>query len=125
MAEAQAQGADVIMTDGVIKSNHGRQTAAFAAKLGMQCHLILRNYKESDGPAYNNSGNVLLDNLLGAIIEEVHRDTDIDAHMQATAKKMRAEGKNVFIVPVDLTPPVHWGMLNVRMNCWTRQLPLA
>ena len=34
MAEAQAQGADMVMTQGATQSNHARQTAAAAAKLG-------------------------------------------------------------------------------------------
>ncbi|MEM9523115.1 MAG: pyridoxal-phosphate dependent enzyme, partial [Pseudomonadota bacterium] len=35
MAEAQAMGADVIITQGATQSHHARQTAAFASKLGM------------------------------------------------------------------------------------------
>ena len=41
MAEAEAQGADMVMTQGATQSNHARQTAAAAAKLGMECHILL------------------------------------------------------------------------------------
>ena len=41
MAEAQLQGADLVITQGATQSNHARQTAAFAAKLGMDCHILL------------------------------------------------------------------------------------
>ena len=43
MAEAQAQGADMVITQGATQSNHARQTAAFAAKLGMSCHILLED----------------------------------------------------------------------------------
>jgi L-cysteate sulfo-lyase len=41
MADALAQGADTVITQGATQSNHARQTAAIAARLGLQCHLIL------------------------------------------------------------------------------------
>jgi len=37
MAEAQKKKADLVMTQGATQSNHARQTAAFSAKLGMDC----------------------------------------------------------------------------------------
>ena len=41
LAEALAQGADAVVTGGVVQSNHIRQTAAAAAKLGLECHLAV------------------------------------------------------------------------------------
>jgi L-cysteate sulfo-lyase len=41
MAEAIAQGANVVITQGATQSNHARQTAAAAAKLGMKCLICL------------------------------------------------------------------------------------
>ena len=43
MADALAQGADVVITQGATQSNHARQTAAAAAKLGLQCHVLLED----------------------------------------------------------------------------------
>ena len=43
MAEAEAQGAEVVMTQGATQSNHARQTAAFAARMGYECHLLLED----------------------------------------------------------------------------------
>ena len=48
LAEAVAQQADVVITQGATQSNHARQTAAAAAKLGMGCHILL---EAGDGPA--------------------------------------------------------------------------
>jgi len=47
MAEAWAQNADLVMTQGATQSNHARQTAAFAAKLGMDCHILLEDRTKS------------------------------------------------------------------------------
>ncbi|WP_122377852.1 pyridoxal-phosphate dependent enzyme, partial [Pseudomonas cannabina] len=42
-ADALAQGADTLITAGAIQSNHVRQTAALAARLGMGCVALLEN----------------------------------------------------------------------------------
>ena len=41
MAEALAADADSVITAGGVQSNHVRQTAAAAAKLGLAAHLVL------------------------------------------------------------------------------------
>ena len=63
VAEAQADGARTLVTAGAVQSNHCRQTAAAAARFGMDCILVLAG--EQPGEA---SGNLLLDRLLGAEI---------------------------------------------------------
>ncbi len=40
-ADALRQGADTLVTAGAIQSNHVRQTAAVAAKLGLHCVALL------------------------------------------------------------------------------------
>ena len=99
MAEAQAQGADMVMTQGATQSNHARQTAAFAAKLGMGCHLLLEDRTGSNKPNYNNNGNVLLDHLHGATTEKHPGGTDMAAAMEAVADQMRAKGRKVYVIP--------------------------
>ena len=49
MAEALAQGADTVITQGATQSNHARQTAAAAAKLGLRCHILLEDRTGFDG----------------------------------------------------------------------------
>ena len=51
MAEAKAQQAGSRLTQGAIQSNHARQTAAAAARLGLKCHLLLENRTASERPA--------------------------------------------------------------------------
>jgi L-cysteate sulfo-lyase len=99
MAEAEAQGADMVMTQGATQSNHARQTAAFAAKLGMKCHILLEDRTGSNDPNYNYNGNVLLDHLHGATTEKRPGGGDMNAEMEAVADKLRADGKKVYTIP--------------------------
>jgi len=64
MAEALEQGADMVMTQGATQTNHGRQTAAFAAKLGLKCHILLEDRTGYQDGNYNTNGNVLLDHCM-------------------------------------------------------------
>ena len=51
MAEALEIGANSVITQGATQSNHARQTAAAAAKLGLECHILLEDRIGSDDPA--------------------------------------------------------------------------
>ena len=99
MAEAQLQGADLVMTQGATQSNHARQTAAFSAKLGMDCHILLEDRTGSREDNYNYNGNVLLDHLHGATTEKRGPGLDMNAEMEAVADNFRAKGKNVYTIP--------------------------
>lgn len=99
MAEAQAEGADTVITQGATQSNHARQTAAFAAKLGMGCHILLEDRTGSNDRNYNENGNVLLDHLHGASTEKRAGGTDMQAAMDEVAAGMRAEGRKVYVIP--------------------------
>jgi L-cysteate sulfo-lyase len=99
MAEAEERGADMVMTQGATQSNHARQTAAFAAKMGLACHILLEDRTGSNDPNYNTNGNVLLDHLHGATMEHRGPDLDMNAEMEAVADKRRAEGKTVYTIP--------------------------
>ena len=99
MAEAEAQGADMVMTQGATQSNHARQTAAFAAKLGMDCHILLEDRTGSNDANYNHNGNVLLDHLHGATTEKRAGGGDMNAEMETVAERLRAEGRKVYTIP--------------------------
>ena len=99
MAEAVGQGADMVMTQGATQSNHARQTAAFAAKLGLACHLLLEDRTGSKDADYNFNGNVLLDHLHGATTETCAGGLDMNAEMEKAADRMRAQGRTVYSIP--------------------------
>ncbi|MGI3187326.1 D-cysteine desulfhydrase [Nioella aestuarii] len=99
MAEAVEMGADMVMTQGATQTNHGRQTAAFAAKLGMGCHILLEDRTGYNNENYNANGNVLLDHLHGATTEKFPSGTDMPAEMEKAAEAERAKGKTVYVIP--------------------------
>ncbi|MEM9854149.1 MAG: D-cysteine desulfhydrase, partial [Pseudomonadota bacterium] len=99
MAEAERQGADMVMTQGATQSNHARQTAAFAARLGVGCHVLLEDRTGYDDANYNMNGNVLLDHLHGATTEKFPGGHDMPAEMEKAAEAKRAEGKKVYVIP--------------------------
>ncbi len=106
MADAQQQGADTIITQGATQSNHARQTTAAAAKMGMACHILLEDRTGSNDPNYILNGNVLLDQLHGASISKRGGGTDMNDEMSALAAKLRAEGKNPYIIPGGGSNPI-------------------
>ena len=98
MAEAVAMGADIVLTQGATQSNHARQTAAAAAKLGMACHILLEDRTGYNEPNYRMNGNVLLDVLHGATIEHRGPGLDMNAEMMAVAEQFRAEGRKPYAI---------------------------
>jgi L-cysteate sulfo-lyase len=92
MADALQKGADTVITQGAIQSNHARQTAAAAAKLGMKCQILLENRTGSQSPDYCGSGNVLLDHIHGAPTRSFPGGTDMNAAMEVVAEEVRSKG---------------------------------
>jgi D-cysteine desulfhydrase family pyridoxal phosphate-dependent enzyme len=93
VAEAQAGGADTLITAGALQSNHCRQTAAAAAKFGFGCILVLVGE-----PPAQVSANLLLDQLFGAKIIWAKK-TDRDATLMDTFNKVVKQGHKPYLVP--------------------------
>lgn len=99
MAEADAQGADMVLTQGATQSNHARQTAAFASRMGMNCHLLLEDRTQSNNEQYRRNGNVLLDHLHGATTAHYPTGIDMNAELETRAEKFRSDGHSVYTIP--------------------------
>jgi D-cysteine desulfhydrase family pyridoxal phosphate-dependent enzyme len=99
VAEAQAQGADTLLSAGALQSNHCRQTAAAAAKFGLHCTLVLVGE-----PPAQASANLLLDQLFGAEIVWVEKSLR-DAVLQETLEKSSAGGRKPYLVPYGGSSP--------------------
>jgi L-cysteate sulfo-lyase len=99
MADALAQNADTIITQGATQSNHARQTVAIAAKLGLRCEILLEDRTGSTLDEYKHSGNVFLDHLYGACVREVPGGTDMNAAMEMRAGELRVKGRRPYIIP--------------------------
>ncbi len=93
LVHALNMGADCIITAGAMQSNHCRQTAAAAAKLNLECHLVLGG----EAPQSTN-GNLLLDQLLDCHIHWAgkHRKGEDIPELQ---QQLIALGKNPYVVP--------------------------
>lgn len=75
--DAISSGADTLVTIGGVQSNHTRQVAAVAAKIGMKCRLIQESWVPFQDAVYDRVGNILLSRVLGAEIELVDEGFDI------------------------------------------------
>ena len=100
LAAARQQGADTIITPGAVQSNHARQTAAAAAKLGMDCHLLLEDIAADADRDYRGSGNVLLDRIFDAHLHNVPSGTDLDLAAESLAVELRETGRVPNVIPV-------------------------
>ncbi|MCP5156150.1 MAG: D-cysteine desulfhydrase [Ectothiorhodospiraceae bacterium] len=99
MGAALAQGAECVVTQGAVQSNHARQTAAAAARLGLGCHLLLERrvpHTESD---YETTGNVFLDHLHGATVTWHPGGEDMNALALAHAQSLRDQGPRAYFIP--------------------------
>ncbi|WP_034949390.1 D-cysteine desulfhydrase [Erwinia oleae] len=99
-ADALRQGADVLLTAGAIQSNHVRQTAAVAAKLGLKCVALLENPLATAADNYLTNGNRLLLDLLDAEVIMVDALHAPDAQLEEQASRLEAQGFRPYIVPV-------------------------
>ena len=106
MAEALQQNATAIVTQGAVQSNHARQTAAAACKLGMKCELVFEKRVRDASEPYRQSGNVFLDHLFGANIREVEKGSDMEAAMAEVAAELREQGETPYVIPGGGSNPV-------------------
>mgnify|MGYP000902521384 CR=1 FL=1 len=106
LGEALAQGADTLITQGAVQSNHVRQTAAAAARFGLTCEIILEERTGSKAADYVGSGNVLLDKLMGGAIRFTPGGSDMNAALEAVAEEVRARGGKPYVIPGGGSNPV-------------------
>ncbi|WP_037338342.1 D-cysteine desulfhydrase family protein [Saccharospirillum impatiens] len=100
LAEALDTGADTVLTVGGLQSNHARQTAAAAARLGLNCELILEPVTGTPEALYHHSGNVLLNRLFGATLTLAKPGQDGIELMHQRSAALSQEGYKPFCIPV-------------------------
>jgi len=98
--DALAQGADVLVTAGAIQSNHVRQTAALAARLGLGCVALLENPIGTADRNYLENGNRLLLDLFGTEVQLVPNLDTADQLLAEAAERLRAAGRTPYVVPI-------------------------
>jgi D-cysteine desulfhydrase/L-cysteate sulfo-lyase len=101
LGQAVAEGADSVVITGAVQSNFVRTAAAMAARLGMAAHLQLEDRTPHRTPLYLESGNVLLDRLLGATLyhfPEGENEAGADARLEEIADEIRAKGGRPYVI---------------------------
>ena len=94
-------GADTLVSIGGVQSNHTRQVAAVAAKLGMKCRLVQESWAPFPDAVYDRVGNILMSRLMNARITLVDDGFDIgirDSWKRAIAE-VEAEGGKPYAIP--------------------------
>ncbi|MBQ6456782.1 MAG: pyridoxal-phosphate dependent enzyme [Mogibacterium sp.] len=92
LKDAIDKGATVLITEGGAQTNHGRLTAAVAAKYGLKCAIITADQYPGE-----ISANLLLDGMLGC---DVYFVSDMEIGRQAVIDKYTSEGETVYYVPM-------------------------
>ena len=101
VADAVEAGADTLVTVGAVQSNHTRQTAAAAARVGLRSALLHNNWVPGKGPEHGRVGNPLLSDLVGASLfyDPVRRQVGDDGLLALLADHLRADGRRPYVIP--------------------------
>ncbi|MEV4103566.1 1-aminocyclopropane-1-carboxylate deaminase [Nonomuraea sp. NPDC049649] len=99
--DALRQGADTLVTIGGVQSNHTRQVAAAAARLGMKAVLVQESWVDWPDAVNDKVGNILLSRIMGAQVRLVRAEFGIgykDSWTEAV-ESVRAEGGTPYAIP--------------------------
>lgn len=99
--DALAAGADTLVSIGGVQSNHTRQVAAVAARLGMKCRLVQEAWVPHQDAVYDRVGNIQLSRILGADVRLVDAGFDIGIResWEAAMDEVRAAGGRPYGIP--------------------------
>ncbi len=100
LGEALAQGCDTLVTVGGLQSNHARQTAAAAARAGLHCELLLQKIAGVPEGNYDYNGNLLLDELLGAVVHRFPDTAFLNEELDALCERLSEQGRSPYAVPL-------------------------
>ena len=101
LADALANEATTLVTEGAVQSNHARITAAAAAIAGLRSVLVLDARHGSEV-----AGNLFLDHLLGAEVRIVSDKATRTALMASIGDELRAAGERPYVIPTGGSVPI-------------------
>lgn len=97
LAQALNQGSRSVVTQGGLQSNHVRQTCSGAAKVGLECHVVLSNPVPEMTQELMGSGNFLMDQLMGAHMH--FADGDRGPVVEKVLAELTTAGKRPYNIP--------------------------
>jgi 1-aminocyclopropane-1-carboxylate deaminase len=100
-ADALAQGCDTLVSIGGVQSNHTRQVAAVAARLGLACVLVQEHWVEWPDAVYDRVGNILLSRITGAEVrlDAAGFDIGIRPSWEQALTDVEARGGKPYAIP--------------------------
>jgi 1-aminocyclopropane-1-carboxylate deaminase len=100
-ADALAQGCDTLVSIGGVQSNHTRQVAAVAARLGLGCVLVQEHWVEWPDAVYDKVGNILLSRIMGADVrlDPAGFDIGIRRSWEDALASVEAAGGRPYAIP--------------------------
>ncbi len=113
LGPAAEAGADTMLITGALQSNFVRLAVASANKLGMRSEVQLEERVPDTSPLYRSSGNVMLDQLLGATIHhfpEGENEAAADAALDQHAERLRQEGRKPHVIHLGADHPPIGGL---------------
>jgi 1-aminocyclopropane-1-carboxylate deaminase len=99
--DALAQDADTLVSIGGVQSNHTRQVAAVAAKLGLKARLVQESWVNWPDSVNDRVGNILLSRILGADVRLVDEGfgIGIKTSWEQALDDVRSEGGRPYAIP--------------------------
>ena len=121
--DAIASGADTLVSIGGIQSNHTRQVAAVAAKIGMKCHLVQESWVPYEDLVYDKVGNIMMSRLMNADIELVDEGFDIGIResWKKAVNEVKKNGGKPYPIPAGASVHKYGGLGYVRFAEEVRQ----
>jgi 1-aminocyclopropane-1-carboxylate deaminase len=99
--EALAQGATHLVSIGGVQSNHTRQVAAVAAKLGLKAHLVQESWVNWPDSVNDRVGNILLSRIMGAHVQLIDAGFGIGvkSSWEQALEDVRSSGGTPYPIP--------------------------
>jgi 1-aminocyclopropane-1-carboxylate deaminase len=100
-ADALAKGCDTLLSIGGVQSNHTRQVAAVAARLGLRAVLVQESWVDWPDVVYDRVGNIQLSRIMGADVRLVDAGFGIGfkESWEAALAELEASGARPYPIP--------------------------
>src|ERR1700689_5362309 len=110
--DAIASNADTLVSIGGVQSNHPRQVAAVAAKIGMKCRLVQEAWVPHEDAVYDRVGNIMLSRIMGADVRLVDDGFDIGIRKswEDALEEVEAQGERPYAIPAGASVHKYGGL---------------